>query len=63
LVHLLLGVDVDRVVFGAMVGFIAIVYAIQRSQRVWASASSTTSVLSSTSLVALGRSLVEGSGV
>jgi hypothetical protein len=63
LVHLALGVDVDRAVFGAMVGFIAIVHEVQGSRCVWASASPTTSVRSSTSLDALGRSLVESSKV
>jgi hypothetical protein len=63
LVHLPLCVDVDRAVFGAMVDFIAMVHVVQGSRRVWASASAMTSVRSSTSLVPLGRSLVESSGV
>jgi hypothetical protein len=63
LVHLSLGVDVDRAVFGMMVSFITTVHAVQGSRCVWALALPTTSVRSSTSLVALGRSLVESSRV
>jgi hypothetical protein len=63
LVHFVLGVDVDRAVFGAMIGFTAMVYAVQRSCRVWSSASPATFVRSYTPLVALGRPLAESSGV
>jgi hypothetical protein len=63
LVHFVLGVDVDRAVFGAMVGFIAVVHAVQRSWHVWSSTSPTTSVQGCPPLVALGRPLVESSGV
>jgi hypothetical protein len=44
LVHLPLGVDVDRAVFGAMVGFIAMVHIVQGSQCLWALASPTSSI-------------------
>jgi hypothetical protein len=57
------GVNVESAVFGTTVSFIAMVHAIQGSQCVWASASPMTTVRSSTSLDALGRSLVESSKV
>jgi hypothetical protein len=63
LVHLPLGVDVDRAVFSVMVGIIAMVHAVQVSRCVWASVLPTTSVGSSTSLAALGKSLVKSSRV
>jgi hypothetical protein len=63
LVHLPLGVDVDRAVFSVMVGIITMVHAVQVSQCVWASVPPTTSVGSSTSLAALGKSLVKSSRV
>jgi hypothetical protein len=63
LIHFLLGVDVDRVVFGMVVSFMAMVHAEHGSQCVWALALPTTSVRSSTSLDALGRSLIESSRV
>jgi hypothetical protein len=63
LVHVPLGVNVDRAIFGTMVDFIAMVHAVQWSQCVWASASPTTFVRRSTSLVGLRRSLVESSRV
>jgi hypothetical protein len=63
LVHLPLGVDVDRAVFSVTVGIIAMLHAVQVSQCVWASAPLVTSVGSSTSLAALGKSLVKSSRV
>jgi hypothetical protein len=59
LVHFALSVNVDRSVFGAMVGFIAVVHVVQRSWRVWSLASPMTSVRGCPLLVALGRPLVE----
>jgi uncharacterized membrane protein required for colicin V production len=59
LVHFLLGVYVDGAIFGAMVGFTAMVHAEQRSRCVWASASPPAMVRSSAPLVVLGGSLVE----
>jgi hypothetical protein len=58
LIHLPLGVDVDRAVFGTMVSFFAMVHAVQGSRCVWASALPTTSARSSTSLVAWGGGVV-----
>jgi hypothetical protein len=63
LVHFPLGVDVDRAVFGTMIGFIAMVHAVHGSWCVWASASPVTFIRSSTSPVALGRSMIERSRV
>jgi hypothetical protein len=53
LVHFALDVDVDRAIFGAMVGFIVVVHVVQGSWCVWSSASPATSIRSSTLLVAL----------
>jgi hypothetical protein len=44
LIHFLFGVDVDGTIFGAMVGFVAMVHVVQRSWCAWASASLPTAV-------------------
>jgi hypothetical protein len=54
LVHFPFGVDVDG---GAMVGFVIVIHAVQRSRCVWASASPLAAVQSSAPLVVLGGDL------
>jgi membrane associated rhomboid family serine protease len=63
LVHFRFGVDVDGAIFGFVISFIAMVYAVQGSWCIWASAMPTASVRRFASLASLQRPLVKSSRI